>query len=297
MNLDFLCYPIGWLVKLLYDIVSIFDSKILSAYAISIILSTILFKLVLMPLTLKQTKSMKIMQDMNPKVKELQKKYEKDPQTLQRKQMELYKEANYNPMSGCLPMLLQFPILIAFFYVIREPVQFVFHDQTTYDQLNKVFFWIKDLGLNENTVSFFKDNNWINIISSNKELISKLPKGMYKISELLNIFNADMIKVNGLSLFGYSVPFIGAAVPILAAISGYSTYLTSKMTAASQPSMGDQQASTQKTMTTMMPIMLFVFSLQFPAGLALYWVISNLFQVAQQWVVLNSSKKTEEELK
>ena len=94
MNLDFLAIPMGKLVKLIYDMVSVVDSKYLSAYAISIIISTILFKLVVLPLTLKQTKSMKKMQEMNPKIQELQEKYGKDPQTLQRKQMELYKEAN-----------------------------------------------------------------------------------------------------------------------------------------------------------------------------------------------------------
>lgn len=263
MNLDFICYPIGMLVKLLYNIVSVLDTKVLSAYAISIILATIAFKLVLMPLTLKQTKSMKKMQDLNPKIKELQEKYGKDPQTLQRKQMELYKEANYNPMSGCLPMLIQMPILIAFFYVIQQPVKFVFQDQALFDAMNKSFLWIKDLGFAEN-----------------------------------HLFNqGDLSSVNGLSMFGASLPFIGAAFPILAAVSGYSTYLTSKMTASSQPSMSEQQETTQKTMTMMMPIMLFVFSIQFPAGLALYWVVSNLFQVAQQYVILNSSKKPKEELK
>nr|WP_312576660.1 YidC/Oxa1 family membrane protein insertase [Sedimentibacter sp.] len=260
MNLDFICYPIGMLVKLLYNMVSVLDTSVLSAYAISIILATIFFKLILMPLTLKQTKSMKVMQDLSPQIKELQKKYEKDPQTLQRKQMELYKEANYNPMSGCLPMLIQMPILIAFFYVIRQPVQFVFHDQAFFDAMNKSFLWIKDLGYTEN---FLFDN------------------GIY----------------NGLGLGGVVIPFIGGVFPILAIISGYSTYLTSKMTTASQPSMNDQQASTQKTMTMMMPVMLFVFSIQMPAGLALYWVVSNIFQVVQQYVILNSSKNTKEELK
>lgn len=260
MNLDFICYPIGILVKLIYNMVSILDTQILSAYAISIILATIFFKLILMPLTLKQTKSMKVMQELNPKIKELQEKYGKDQQTLQRKQMELYKEANYNPMSGCLPLLIQMPILIAFFYVIREPVQFIFHDQAFFDAMNKSFLWIKDLGFTEN---FLFENGTI----------------------------------NGVGMGGMTVPFIGAAIPILAAMSGYTTYLTSKMTTASQPSMNDQQASTQKTMTMMMPVMLFVFSIQMPAGLALYWVISNVFQVVQQYVVLNSSKKLREELK
>ena len=259
MNLDFICYPIGMLVKLLYNMVSVLDTPILSAYAISIILATIFFKLILMPLTLKQTKSMKVMQDLNPKIKEIQEKYGKDPQTLQRKQMELYKEANYNPMSGCLPLLIQMPILIAFFYVIREPVQFIFQDQAFFDAMNKSFLWIKDLGFTEN---FMFENGTI----------------------------------NGLGMGGMTLPFVGAAVPILAAMSGYTTYLTSKMTTASQPSMNEQQASTQKTMTMMMPVMLFVFSIQMPAGLALYWVVSNVFQVVQQYVILNSSQKTKEEL-
>lgn len=258
MNLDFLAVPMGKLVKLIYDVVSVADSKYLSAYAISIIISTILFKFIVLPLTLKQTKSMKKMQELNPKIKELQEKYGKDPQTLQRKQMELYKEVNYSPFSGCLPLLIQFPILISFFYVIQQPVKYVFEDQLMFDTINKAFLWISDLGFREN---FIFDNN----------------------------------VVNGLSMGGMSLPFIGAAVPILAAISGITTFLTTKMTA--QPAVNEQQESTQKSMNMMMPIMIFIFGIQFPAGLGLYWVISNVFQLVQQYIVLNSSKNPKEELK
>jgi len=210
-----------------------------------------------LPLTLKQSKSMKKMQELSPKLQELQKKYGKDPQTLQRKQMELYKEANYSPFSGCLPLLIQFPIIIAFFYVIRDPVRYVFRDQVLFDTINRSFLWIKDLGFTEN-----------------------------------HVFDGGL--VNGLSMGGMSLPFLGYAFPILAVISGVTTYLTTKLTA--QPSLNEQQASTQRTMNTMMPIMIFVFSIQFPAGLALYWVVSNLFQLVQQLIVLNSSKNPKEEL-
>lgn len=258
MNLDFIAKPMGMLVKLLYDMVSVFDTEYLSAYAISIILSTIIFKLIMLPFTIKQTKSMKVMQDLNPKLKELQEKYGKDPQTLQRKQMELYKEANYSPFAGCLPLLLQFPILIAFFYVIQQPVKYVFADQAYFDTINKTFLWIKDLGFAENHVF------------------------------------ADKL-VNGISLGGLSVPFVGAALPILAAASGITTYFTTAMTSASQPSMNEQQESTQKTMNMMMPVMIFVFSLQFPAGLGLYWVVSNAFQLAQQYIIMNRTKIPKEE--
>lgn len=293
MNLDFLAVPMGKLVKLIYDVVSVADSKYLSAYAISIIISTILFKLIVLPLTLKQTQSMKKMQEMNPKIQELQEKYGKDPQTLQRKQMELYKEANYSPFSGCLPLLIQFPILIAFFYVIREPVKYVFEDQVFFDTINRSFLWINDLGFRENTIWFLKDKNW-NILSDGlmKELGISISMHLNGIKEMLN---ANEIMVNGLSMGGISLPFIGAAVPIFAAISAITTFLTTKMTA--QPSMNEQQASTQKSMNMMMPIMIFVFGIQFPAGLGLYWVVSNIFQLVQQYIVLNSSKNPKEELK
>lgn len=260
MNLDFIAKPMGMLVKLLYDIVSVVDSKYLSAYAISIILSTIIFKLIMLPLTIKQTKSMKKMQELNPQIKELQEKYGKDPQTLQRKQMELYKEANYSPFAGCLPMLLQFPILISFFYVIRTPEVFVFGNQEAYNLINKSFLWINDLRFTEN---FVFDNS----------------------------------VVNGISMGGMSLPFLGAAIPILAALSGITTYLTTKMTSAAQPSGNEQAMATQKSMNMMMPVMIFVMSLQFPAGLGLYWVVSNIFQLVQQYVVMNSSKNPKEELK
>ncbi|NLJ58213.1 MAG: YidC/Oxa1 family membrane protein insertase [Tissierellia bacterium] len=258
MNLDFLAIPMGMLVRFIFNMVSVLDSKYLSAYAIAIIISTILFKLLVLPLTLKQTKSMKKMQELNPKIQELQEKYGKDPQTLQRKQLELYKEANYSPFSGCLPLLIQFPILISFFYVIRTPEIYVFKDQAFFDTINRTFLWIKDLGYPEN----FIFENGI---------------------------------VNGISIGSVPVPFIGTALPVLAAISGLTTYLTTKMTA--QPSLNEQQESTQRTMSMMMPIMIFIFSMQFPAGLALYWVVSNLFQFIQQFIVLNSSKNSKEELK
>ena len=259
MNLDFIAKPMGMLVKLLYDMVSVLDTEYLSAYAISIVLSTIIFKAIILPLTIKQTKSMKKMQDLNPQIKELQEKYGKDPQTLQRKQMELYKEANYSPFAGCLPMLIQFPILISFFYAIRSPEIYVFSNQEAYDLINKSFLWISDLGFTEN----FIFENGI---------------------------------VNGLSM-GMTLPFLGSAVPILAAVSGITTYLTSKMSMAGQPAGNEQAMATQKSMNMMMPVMIFVFAIQFPSGLGLYWVISNIFQLVQQYIIMNSSKNPKEELK
>ncbi|WP_423244321.1 YidC/Oxa1 family membrane protein insertase [Desulfallas thermosapovorans] len=92
------------------------ESAGVPSYGLAIILLTVLIKLVLFPLNQKQMVSMKRMQEIQPKIKELQEKYKnKDPQKMQQKMMELYREHNVNPMAGCLPILVQMPILIALY--------------------------------------------------------------------------------------------------------------------------------------------------------------------------------------
>ncbi len=89
-------------------------------YAIAIILLTIVIKLALFPLTHKQFLSMKNMQKIQPKMKEIREKYKKDPQKLQQEMMSLYKTSGINPLSGCLPMLVQLPFLFALFYTMSS---------------------------------------------------------------------------------------------------------------------------------------------------------------------------------
>lgn len=107
-------------------------------YGLAIIIMTILIKLVLFPLTHKQLKSMRAMQEIQPRLKYIQDKYKEDPQTMQTKVMELYKEHGVNPLGGCLPLLIQMPIFIAFY-------------QSLYKFNFKVaehaeFFWIPNIG-------------------------------------------------------------------------------------------------------------------------------------------------------
>ena len=110
-------------MSLLYGI---FEKILVSIYGmtgsfgLSIILLTILIKIVLLPFTLKQDKSMKEMKKLQPKIDELKKRYEGDPQVLNQKTMELYKEHKVNPAGGCLPLLIQLPILWALFGVLRK---------------------------------------------------------------------------------------------------------------------------------------------------------------------------------
>lgn len=99
--------------------------NIISNYGIVIILLTVIVRIVLIPLTISQTKSMAKMQKLQPELKELQKKYKDDKQKLQQETMEFYKKNNVNPMAGCLPLILQMPVFFALFQALRNPSEIV----------------------------------------------------------------------------------------------------------------------------------------------------------------------------
>jgi len=103
-----------------YVIVFLYQN-VVQSYGVVIILLTIIVRIVLTPLTISQTRSMAKMQKMQPKLKEIQKKYKDNKQKIQEKTMEFYKENNVNPLAGCLPLLLQMPIFFALFQALRSP--------------------------------------------------------------------------------------------------------------------------------------------------------------------------------
>jgi YidC/Oxa1 family membrane protein insertase len=115
-------------------------------YGLSIILFTVFVKVLLLPLTIKQTKSTKAMQDIQPKLQEIQEKYKSKPEKQQQEIMNLYKEAKVNPVAGCLPLIIQMPILFGLYNVLMHPVKWgVFVDQATLQNADMVFLWVKNL--------------------------------------------------------------------------------------------------------------------------------------------------------
>src|SRR5918999_4557953 len=112
---------IGWRLACLYVVTG--------SFGFAIIILTIVFRIVLLPLGIKQIKAMQATQALQPKIKEIQKKYKGNRQKIQEQQMKLYQEYGVNPLGGCLPVLLQFPILIAMYSVIRAPVPYAPEDR------------------------------------------------------------------------------------------------------------------------------------------------------------------------
>lgn len=196
---------IGLLQQLLTFFYSVTESFGMANYGIAIILVTVVIKLVLYPLTLKQVRGMKAMQELQPKMKELQEKYKGNSEKLNKEMALLYKDSGVNPLSGCLPLLIQMPILMGIFYAIRD---------YQYAQLPS-FLWIPDLSKPDHL---------------------------------------------------YILPILSAAT----------TYIQQKQTSAEM----NQQT---KMMMTFMPLFIGYISITFPGGLVLYWVMSNIFQITQQW--------------
>ena len=122
-----LCYPLVWVLNL-------FNGWIPN-FGVAIILLTILVRLLFWPLTRKSTEGMKKMQELQPLMKEIQAKYKDNPQRLQQETWQLYREKKVNPMSSCLPMLIQIPVFIALFNVLRSAVELRYAP----------FLWIADL--------------------------------------------------------------------------------------------------------------------------------------------------------
>ena len=134
----FIAKPLGYLLTGIYDVVG--------SYGITLIIFTVIVRLCLFPIYLHQTRNSLKMADVQPKMQEIQKKYANDKEELNRRLMELYKQENYNPMKGCLPMLIQFPILMGLFTLLRDPLSYMPSGSTHMVlAVHESFLWVPDL--------------------------------------------------------------------------------------------------------------------------------------------------------
>ncbi|MBR0342931.1 MAG: membrane protein insertase YidC [Oscillospiraceae bacterium] len=129
--------PIGYLLALIY--------KLVGNYGISLIILTVIVKLVLYPMYAKQIKSTANMSEMSDKAKEIQNRYANDKEKMNEEMQKLYAETGFNPMSGCLPMLIQFPIIMGLFALLRNPMKYMPDDPSLMFANHESFLWIKDL--------------------------------------------------------------------------------------------------------------------------------------------------------
>lgn len=304
---------IGWVAKLLGFVMEFIFST-LSSFGIEniglcIIFFTIFVRIILLPLMIQQQKFQKINQAMQPEISKIQKKYrnKKDQVSLQKQNEEIqavYDKYGTNATGGCLQLLIQMPILLALYQVIRKVPAYIPQVKLEYsnivnaisgvsgyaDKVNKI---IEGLGTNyARTIEASSSANYVidQLTYFHEDAWAQLAQAFPQASSVITSASSHIIDMNtffaGINISqtpGFK-PSIYWLIPILA---GLFQYLASKTMQAPQADDNNPAAGMTKSMNVMMPLMSVYFCLIMPAGLGIYWVTSALLQFVQQ-VVLNS---------
>lgn len=308
--ISFFANIFGYLLNIIYELIK--------NYGLAIILFSILLKLILLPLTIKQQKSMKKSQKVQGKVKEIQDKYKNNPEKMNQEIMDLYKRENLSPFSGCLSSIIQIVLLFGMFYLVRSPLTYMkkmdkdtitkFKDQivleqgensvsATYPEISIIKYINNKIDNKEETVGQEETNQ----NSGSEEQVEKLDikEDLYINMNFLGLDLSSIPREN----YGDLKVFI---IPILYIIS---SLVSIKLTQAQTEKMmkkdnkkeenkeeePDMTAQMNKSMVWMMPILAVSVSLVAPLGLALYWLVNNILMIGERIVIDKFVMSKEEE--
>ncbi len=296
--------PLGFIINFIYGFVQ--------NYGWSIILFTVIIKMILLPLNVRSQKAMKKQQKIQPYIAELQKKYANDKEKLQTEMMKLYRENNVSMTGGCLPLLIQFPILIGFYQVIRRPITYlagvtdwklpeVVDKVTTLKETVMAQFPNLIGNLSNYSVENFEKNGQIELAS----WASKVNGAEDPWAINFNFFGLDLAEVPSKAIGALNSFFNGQAfemgillllaIPVLAV---FTSWLSMKITQMQQTKGQENTQANEmsKSMNLMMPLMTGFFTFTLPSGLGVYWIVSNIAQIAQQVILNRIFDKKEDEI-
>lgn len=305
---DFLAYPLGKFLKFIYDIA--FEN-----YGLAIIIFTFIVRLAMLPLTVKQHKSSMKMQEIQPLVDDIRRKYKDDREAMNQELMKLYQEHNYNPAGGCLPMLIQMPLLLTLYWVIIQPLKFMLGKPkeiidaivnaaakaqaaiNTTLQLESIPETVDEV---LKVWGAHREIRALNFFNENPDLLSEAG-GLLEKSELIDFRSFLGLHLGEVASFRPNVVFgpdwkTYLPLFLLVIAATVVTFLSSRMSAPKPSS--DQQGMpagcSSNTMTYVGPAITLMFSFQLPAGVILYWMTGYVFAILQQLYinkfVLNKKK-------
>ena len=257
--IDFIAGILGALIRLIYDIVG-------QNYGLSIIIFTILTKVLLFPITYKQSKTMDEMNKVAPLEKEIREKYKGNKEKMSEELMKVYEKHKINPMGGCLPLLIQIPIILAMFYIVKQPLTYIV--QVPVDQLQE--YAQEYLGkeeVAENEIKSYEIQ-----IANKYKLIDMKFLGINFGDVPSNAFSKNAEEKA--SYFSLIVPILSL---VLSIIQTKQSQKNSTMT--------DEQKEQQKTMNLIMPLLSAYISYIMPLALGIYWLLGNVLQILTQWIV------------
>lgn len=275
---DFFANTFGYVLNLFYNL--------LNNYGLAIILFTILIKIILLPISIKQQRTMKKSAKLQEQMKSIQFKYKNDPEKMNQEIMSLYKSENMSPMSGCLSSIIQLILLLSIFYLVKSPLTYMRKIPT--ENLNNYVKQMQDEGKN------------VNNVYPEIDIIREKGPENEEVRLNMEFLGLDLSEIPQQSMSDYRVYII----PGLYIISTFiSMRLTTSMQAkakkkkdvieldadgkpkADDSNEVDVAMQTNKMMSWMMPIMSISIAFIAPLGLALYWLINNILMIIERLVL------------
>ncbi|NLT13437.1 MAG: membrane protein insertase YidC [Clostridiales bacterium] len=286
---DFITKPFGWLMMVLFEFTK--------NYGLAVILFALVVKVILLPFQMKSKRSMMRTSRLQPRMKELEKKHGANKQKYQEEVQKLYKEEHINPMSGCLWSLIPFPIIIALFSAIRQPLtimmgiaqELIAEGGIIYNKIVElatanapdklaVLTNLKDSYIQIKQAQFISQ-------PGNFEIFSQISDKLRQVD--YNFLGMDLgaqpdwqffWKTNWSDSSVWGPALLLFLLPIA---SGILSYFSSKVSMQMNPSAGGQQQSSNKTMLLMMPLISVFFAFSMPGAIGVYIIASTLFAMIQ----------------
>lgn len=298
----YICVPFAWLVRLFYNLTN--------SYGVALILFTLVIKLIMLPFQMKSKKSMMRMSRVSGQMQELQKRYAKNQAKLQEEMQKLYEEEGVNPMSGCLWSLIPFPILIALYSIIRQPITHFM--MLSKDVLQTVVQSAADAGVNLTNIVMMdkatgtpvlKDGLYqlasygqINLVKAVQEMGLSTPEGWFDMN--YNFLGLDLTATPWEYVKNFTFTWAVIGVILIPILAGLSQFVFSKLTMKTQPQADAAGGASMKSMMYMMPLMSVYIAFIMPAALGVYWIAQSVFSLIQEAVLnktLSAKMEAEEE--
>ena len=295
----YICIPFAWLLRALYELTG--------SYGWALVLFTVVIKLIMLPFQMKSKKSMMRMSRFQPMIKEIQTRYKNNQVKMNEELQRLYAEEGVNPMSGCLWSFLPFPILIALYSIIRQPITRFMMLTTTamqgvIDAVSAAGFDLAAIAMTANDgavtvkdgLTQLQPYGQITLVKAAQELGVALPEGWIHMDFSFLGMDLTTIPSNVIGQIGTG-GWAVIGVLLIPIVSGALSFWQSKVSMAGNPAAADPNDPTARStrmVTWMMPIMSLWIGFTLPASLGVYWIANSVLMLVQEKVLNKYFKKS-----
>lgn len=278
-------------MKLIYDTIAF------QSYGLTLIYFTIFVRILLFPLNLKQQKSLIKNQELQPEIEELRRLYKNDKEKFNEEQMKLYQKYNVNPMAGCLPMLIQFPLIISLYRIVTQPLTYISGvSASALTALRNFVAGAQNIS-NSKTVSEIVINDFF-LKNTDKlaEVSEHITGGQLLNMKFFKIFDLGMTP-SLTKLFSEPKVYLPLLlIPIISALTSYLIQKTTTTNTAEKKKEDNKEKASNplETMTKVMPFISLLITFNVPAGVGLYWIIGNVLGIGQNYITKKVFQKKKE---